>query len=364
MVAVLHFVNSGSTGGAEKFVYELALAQAADGHRAAVVWFEGPEELEHGGAVAESRRLRMQEAGITVASVGRRARVNLAGGAIGFRRIVREFRPDVVHCHLLRACAVYGLSMVPAPSLYTHHNTPLKVSEPFFKLVTRRIDEFVAISNAGSAVLARVTPRRPVTIVNGIDLSGFDGPAAARRPGPFTLLSVGQMRPQKNYPYLLAIAEAVRRDHPDLDCRFRIVGDGEMRPTIERLIAEKGLGDQVELLGIRDDVSRLMRDADAYLLTSTFEGMPLALIEAMSSALPIVTTDVGACPDMVTDGENGFLVPVDDAGLVADRIHRLVDDPELRHRMAERSRTRSAGYSIEACHQGYLDVYRSLAGAG
>lgn len=364
MVAILHFVNSGSTGGAEKFVYELALRQAAEGHRAAVIWFEAPEELEHGQEVAAARQRNMEDAGITVASLGRRTRVNMAEGAIGYRRILRGFRPDVIHCHLLRACAVHGLSMAPVPSLYTHHNTPLKVSDLFFRVVTSRIDRFVAISDPGARVLSRVTPTPPVTIVNGIDLSGFAAEGDGRGEGPFTLLSVGHMRPQKNYLYLVEIADTLRRKRPDLDVRFRIAGDGEMRPSIERAIAEKGLGGTVELLGLRDDVPRLMQRADAYLLTSTFEGMPLALIEAMSSGLPIVSTNVGACPDMVEEGRTGFLVPTDNASIAAERIERLATDAALRGKMGALARERAAGYSIEACHEGYLAVYRELANSG
>ena len=152
----------------------------------------------------------------------------------------------------------------------------------------------------------------------------------------------------------------MKKAKPDAPVHFRIAGEGAERALIEQTIAEHDVGDIVTLLGSRRDSADLMRDADAYLLTSNYEGMPLAVIEAMSTGLPVVTTDGGACAGLVDDGVNGYLIPEGDRETAAERIGRLIADPEMRARMGERSIERSRTYSIDGSHEGYMKVYRTL----
>lgn len=358
-VAVLHYVNSLSTGGAEKFVHELALAQARAGARVAVATFLKPHQVGDGEPVAAARQAELEAAGVACFATGRASRLLPPAGIGPLRRIAARVGAEVLHCHLLRAAGVHGLALPRLPAVLTHHNTPLPAPQPLFRLMAARIHTFVGISEASSAVLRGVT-RRPVeTVANGIDLSRFR-PARPRGDGPVTILSVGNLRPQKNYSYLVDIAAALRERLPGRPLRFRVIGEGEERRRIERRIAAAGIGDTVRLLGTRSDVAAEMAGADIFLMTSAWEGMPISLIEAQASGLPAISTPVGNIPEMIEDGASGFLIPLGQPESAAERLAALVDDAALRRRFGARAHAASRAYGIGTARDAYERVYRNV----
>jgi glycosyltransferase involved in cell wall biosynthesis len=119
---------------------------------------------------------------------------------------------------------------------------------------------------------------------------------------------------------------------------FLIVGDGETKPAIVDRVAEAGLGDRVRFLGWRSDLERVYADLDAVVLTSRNEGSPVALTEAMASARPVVSTDVGGVRELV--GAAGLLAPVDDADGLAAGVLRLLSSPDLAGDLGRRARAR------------------------
>jgi len=164
-----------------------------------------------------------------------------------------------------------------------------------------------------------------------LDKSAAEPPTRAAPADSQTLISVGRLTRQKRFDVLLQALARVRRD---FDVRLWICGDGPLRHRIVRWIAELGLEDGVELLGFCDNPFALMRQADLFVMTSDFEGLPNALIEAQGLGLPAVATDCPYGPDeIVVDGVTGRLVPAADPIAVARAVIEILGDSERRQRM-------------------------------
>jgi glycosyltransferase involved in cell wall biosynthesis len=178
---------------------------------------------------------------------------------------------------------------------------------------------------------------RLLTVHNGI-ASGSSPATAARTQGaPITFITVGRLAEIKNHGMMLRAFRKLLDTRPQ--ARLVIVGDGPARTGIEHAITAMNLTAQVTLTGFRTDTAALLAQADVFLLTSRYEGISIALLEAMRARLPALCTRVGGIPETVRDGESGLLVGLDDDAALADAMLRLADSP------AERVRMGAAGYA-------------------
>lgn len=152
--------------------------------------------------------------------------------------------------------------------------------------------------------------------------------------GPI-ILWVGRLDPVKGFEEMLAAFRVVSsRSRASLV----IVGDGPYRPHVERLVREHGLAGRVVLMGCRKDVSRLLRSADLFLMSSRTEGLPNALLEAMAAGLGIVATNVPGCRDLIVNGRTGLLAPSGSAQGIAERLLALLDDATMARRLGLEAR--------------------------
>ena len=258
---------------------------------------------------------------------------------------------DVVHNHNFTALSVG----VPAAVLgraralvRTEHNVlpPGDANRRFLsRAATLRENAQIAVADAvraSHAAARRIPPRRFVTVRNGIDSARFGGAAARAdvRRGlgvsgdRFVCLCVASLTRQKNHANLLRAAALLPADLP---VTFLAVGDGPLAPEIEAAAAQ-GLSGRVRLLGGRLDVPDLLAAADAFVLPSDWEGLPITLLEAMAAGVPAVVTDVGGNREVVRDGVDGFLVPPGDPAALARAVERLARDRSLRERVAAAAR--------------------------
>jgi glycosyltransferase involved in cell wall biosynthesis len=174
-----------------------------------------------------------------------------------------------------------------------------------------------------------------------------EAPAGARRTGgangALRVVSVGRLTQQKDPETLLRAWRRIGGPH-----RLALVGDGPNRPDLESLIEREGLAGRVDLLGSRDDVPRILREADLFVLSSRWEGLPLAVIEPMMSGLPVIATAVGGVPEQVVHGETGLLVPPGDPDGLARALSALLSDADLRSRAGAAGRRRALEYFTES----------------
>jgi glycosyltransferase involved in cell wall biosynthesis len=207
---------------------------------------------------------------------------------------------------------------------------------------------------------------RITTIVNGIDPDRFQSPESRSelrqklnlptdRP---VIISVGRLTRPKGYPYLLGALVLMASEARPLTL---IVGDGPDRHDLESQITRLKLEHDVQLLGNRRDVPDLLAAADLFVLASLWEGLPLALLEAMASGLPSVVTAVGENSKLIRDGTSGLLVPPADGPALADAIRRLLYQPLQRKRMGQAAREEvKRRFSIERCIKAHENLYEEL----
>ena len=140
-----------------------------------------------------------------------------------------------------------------------------------------------------------------------------------------------------------------------------IIGGGRREAEMRRLAAELGLAGRVHFLGPRDDVPDLLSALDIFVLPSHSEGVSLALLEAMAASLPVIATRVGGLPEVVTDGENGLLIPPQDPEALATALERLLADPDLAQKLGGNARKQvEANFSLERLGREINEIYGEL----
>ena len=177
------------------------------------------------------------------------------------------------------------------------------------------------------AYFSRAVQKKSTIIYNPVDLGEKAG-LALRCEKQKRIVSVGRLMPQKNQLMLLEAFARVREKHPQY--RLIICGEGPFRKELEEEIVRLGLTDWVELPGNVKDVHDRIAPAELFVLSSNYEGMPNALIEAMCLGLPVISTAVSGATDLIQDGKNGLLVNCGDTDALVDAMLQLLEDPEKR----------------------------------
>jgi glycosyltransferase involved in cell wall biosynthesis len=308
--------------------------------------------------------------------------VAIAGGldikaAWTLRGHIETRRYDIVHCHSSHAhgaarlaVEMLGFGGSRRPRMVVSRRVDFRVGRFGLGALKYRhgVDRFLAISTGVRDVLVScgVDADRIELVPSGIDLDKFS------RVGDNNYLdaefgfdkntvvigNVAALAPHKSQSDFIIAAEKVREKIPA--ARFLIVGEGELRPDLERMIAERELKDAVTLTGFRKDVLEVLSRFDCFVLSSYLEGLCTSIMDAHAMGIPVVATRTGGVPDLVIDGETGLLVPPRDPGALADAIERMVGDEELRARCSAQARKKSATYGYENMVDKTLDVYQRL----
>jgi glycosyltransferase involved in cell wall biosynthesis len=274
--------------------------------------------------------------------------------------LLRDFHTDVVHSHEF-TMAIYGAAAAPrvgARHVITMHGGL------YYSLAWRRRFALRWAAHRSDAIVG-VRDAVIHVIPNGIPLRTGARDRVRRElsvaPGERLLVSIGNLYPVKGHAVLID-ALATMRDRAGW--RLAIAGRGEEEPRLRAQAAAAGIGARVHLLGFRDDVADILAAGDLFVMPSLSEGLPLALVEAMSFGLPVVVSRVGGVPEVVTDGEEGLLVPASDPQALASAIGELLDDPERRSRMGTAARLRALrDYAIGTMADRYEQLYYGSAPA-
>jgi glycosyltransferase involved in cell wall biosynthesis len=301
------------------------------------------------------------------------------------RRELRRLRPDVVHTHGAKAGTVgrVAAKLARAPAVvHTFHGHVLhgyfgRPKQDAFRLIERALghacDRIVAVSDEVRTDLIDLHVARPAkieVIPVGFDMQRLIVPpdrhdelhhsfrAAVGLPdAPVVVAFVGRIVPIKRADRFLAAAWELR----DTSATFMVVGDGEDLAALRGSDTARALGDRIVFTGYRSDIAAVYHASDVVVLTSDNEGTPVSLIEASACGVPVVGTDVGGVRSVVDDGVTGFIVPADDATMLAARIRSLVEDAALRHDLGAAGRQRVAGrFSAERLAADHDRLYRSI----
>ena len=325
-----------------------------------------------------------------------------------FVRLYREFRalkPAIVHTHMAKAgllgrlaALAYNLTRGAAPRARIIHTYHGHVLEGYFSPLTTRIfiaferrlarisDRIVAISPAIERELRdqyRIGVASQYSVVPlGFDLSPFaaiDDAARTRArqdlgldAGAEVICTVGRLTAIKQHDLFLETIARVARRRADAASGQAaagplvalIAGDGELRATLEQAASRLGIADRVRFMGWRRDLATIYAASDVFLLTSRNEGTPVALIEAMASGIPGVSTDVGGVKDVIATPDLGARAPLGDAAALAAAIVQYLADPTLRRETGARARAAVLGrYSLDRLVNDIIALYRGLVAA-
>jgi L-malate glycosyltransferase len=289
-------------------------------------------------------------------------------------RFIKQLRPDVLHAHDPHAVAMASLALsmstqLAKPPLVASRRVDFHLrGSALSRWKYRQVDCFICASDAIRQILIGdgVPEMRAVTVHEGIDLGHVEAAPAAKLheelwlPHHAPLVgNVAALVPHKGQRHLIEAAMLVLPQVPD--ARFILAGEGELRPALERQIREHHLEKHVLLAGFRPDVLSLHKAFDIFVMSSLTEGLGTSLLDAMACGKPIVATTAGGIPEVVVDGETGFLVAPRDHEGMARAIVSLLKDEALRRRMGEAGRTRArVHFSAERMVQDTLRVYQRV----
>jgi glycosyltransferase involved in cell wall biosynthesis len=307
--------------------------------------------------------------------------------AIRLARLIRKIRPHILHTHTAKAGAVGRFAALlagdarPPVVVHTFHGHVLRgYFDPVRARAFRQLERTLARSTTALVAVSPqvrddlveldVAPATRFAVVRlGIELdqrvaSGSNGRGETRRvlgigEGPFTVGWIGRMTGIKRTDDVLLAFKSLRER--GIDARLCLVGDGPDRDQVERRAHELGVMKETLFLGYQEQVSSFFSAFDVFILPSANEGTPVTAIEALAAGKPVVATRVGGIPDVVRDGEDGFLVAPGDVEALAERLAQLATDPQLRERMGEAARARvRERYSVERLVDDVDRLYRSL----
>ena len=366
-VRVLHVLDrlDDASGGGERAALGLALELPKDRYDVHLC------TMRHcGGAPLAALR----EAGVTVHVLERGHRFDVAGH-LRLLALVHHLHPDVLHAHMYASNVPGSLfgRIAGVPVVVAHEQTWDYEGDPLRKVldavVGQLADAFIAVSSADARRMARLervpgrkihmfpnawAPRAEPAVVADLR-AALAIPADAPVVAALTV-----MRPQKRLDVMIAAFRQVRDRLPA--AHLVIGGDGGERRTVEAAIAAEGLQDAVHLLGFTREIQPLWRASDLVLLSSDYEGTPLAIAEAMAAGLPVVSTDVGGLPDMTTP-DSAILVPRRDPAALADAVVALLGDEDRRWRMGEAAREQAASLTSAAHAEKVAALYEQLLAA-
>jgi glycosyltransferase involved in cell wall biosynthesis len=303
---------------------------------------------------------------------------------MAMRRIVRRQEIELIHAHWFipqGLIAALGTFIGRRPIVMTAHAgdvfaTRDRLRRGLLRHAAARTGAATAVSGPLAREFEGLTGIRPDIIPMGVDVSRFH-PAGRRavtgtatRGGGPHILSVGRLAAKKGLHHLLDALALVVQDLPGV--RLTVVGDGPIRPDLEAQAARLGISDRVSFLGMlpNEDLPARFAAADLFVVPSIIdetgdrEGLPVSILEAAASGVPVVASDVGGISDFVEDGVTGLLVRPGDATVLADAIQRLASDGGLVRTMVIAARARvEDGFSWDSVSDRFDTIYRRLLAA-
>jgi glycosyltransferase involved in cell wall biosynthesis len=330
--------------GAERVVLELSKETHAYGYESIICALHGADE-----PIPELIRLA-REAGIQTELLRVHGRLDPLL-FMRLRRLLRDLQADLLHCHGYKENFYGFFAGTRLPILATNHlwkrtSRALRFYCWLDARISRHFDRVIAVSEPIRQELleAGVPSSRIATIANGIDCTPFQYamPAAERAairdtlgitPDHFVVGMISRLGVEKGHRHAIAALARLHRQFPQLV--LVIVGDGPQLTALRATAMQLGVSDAIRFCGKRSDVSDLLHSFDAFLLPSLVEGLPMALLEAMASNLPVIASRVGDVPTVIRDGESGLLVSPGDVQALTTSLAQLASNADLCTRLGK-----------------------------
>ncbi|NIM19425.1 MAG: glycosyltransferase [Candidatus Latescibacteria bacterium] len=294
-------------------------------------------------------------------------------GAWRLRRLCRRESFDIIHSHSSHAHGVAFLATVglrSRPKLLVSRRVDFAVgSNRFSALKYRRgADVYLAISTGVRDVLIAcgIERERIKLVPSGIDLGKFDRmnetsylkKEFSLEKAEWIVGNVAALAPHKSQVDFIEAAAIVDKKMSGI--KFLIVGEGELRRSLERKAQEVGMTEKIIFTGFRNDVLEILSTFDCFVLSSRLEGLCTSIMDAQAIGVPVVATNTGGIPDLIEDGETGLLVPPGERVELAQAMIRMLSDPQLRERCVGLAKKKSKQYDYENTVKKTIEVYREV----
>lgn len=294
-----------------------------------------------------------------------RKKPGLDAGVIGrLAALFRREKPDVVHTHLyaLKYAAAAAVLAGVKVKIHTMHNIAEKETTPKNRIISRFLFRHgmvvpVSLSDEVQKSVMQcygIPAEKTPIIYNGIDIERFT-PVNKQEKDTINYLHIGRFSPQKNHEMLLEAFEKVKQELPLAE--LTLVGEGSGEKEIREMTARKHLQECVHFAGAQADVRQFLQNADVFVLPSKYEGMPMTIIEAMASGLPVAATRVGGVASMVESGKEGILTEVE-SDAFAQAMLKLGKSREMRMAYGKAGREKAEQYfSAKSMAEKYVELY-------
>ena len=316
---ILYLITGLGLGGAEKVVVDLADQMSSKGHLVKIAYLKGPLIV------------CPKNESIELISLDLDTLKNLKNAFYKYGNLLKSFRPDVIHAHMIHANIFARITRIfhSVPKLIcTAHNSN---EGGRFRMLAYKFTNFLSDMNtnvsdeACDSLIAKGAFSKSglVTVYNGIDLERFNKfDNKKNKKNEIKCISVGRFNEQKDYPNLFHAIMLLKNKSKNINIKFYIVGDGELRENLENLIQELGIKDLVILLGKRSDIPDLLNDANFFILSSKHEGLPTVVIEAMACQTYVIATDCGGSAEIM--GDTGLLVQPQNSLALAEALEKAL----------------------------------------
>jgi glycosyltransferase involved in cell wall biosynthesis len=317
--------------------------------------------------------------GAATFSLGARGRLQYVGALARLVALIRHQRIALVHAHCFDPTflGLFGARLAGVPFVFTRHHSDhnIRLGKRWHTRLdawcARRADHVIAVSEAARRIMEVVeqVPHGHITVVhNGMEplsLPSADEVGRLRQDlglnGAAVCLTPARLHEEKGHLVLFAAVAEIRRRVGNVV--FLLAGDGPHRGVFEREVRGRGLERSVRFLGHRLDVAALLSAATVVVIPSLAESFGFSVLEAMSLGKPVVAASTGGISELIVDGEHGLLVPPANAKALADAVSRVLEDPGLARKLAERGPERAASFGFQRMMRGYEAVYERVLGS-
>jgi len=331
-IHIVHIMPQIGTGGAEHQLYELIIHSDPATVRHQVFYYSDAKDDE---------MLKMYRAKNIALTRIPRTKSRPVRFLQDFVKSIREQKPDIVHCWLVSGNFWGRLAAICAGVkhiIVAWRNCDLwkPIGARLLEWLTYGRAQHLANSRACADFIAKrlwISPDKFTVIYNGLETEKFNLPdrrkelfAGLNVPQDYKIVTmVGRLTEQKNYPMLIRVAQKTKQ--MNLPLHFVIAGTGDLLNSLIEMSRRLGVDDRVHFIGVRNDIPQILAASDIFLFTTNFEGFPNALLEAMATGLPVITTNFSGVDELVQNGITGRIVSRDDANAACDCLKSYIDKP-------------------------------------
>ena len=358
---ILYIVTGLGLGGAEKVVCDLADQMVNRGYEVKLVYLTG------------DKLVTPKSSNIEIIYLGLNGISSFILASLKYRQLIKKFRPDVVHAHMVHANIFTRLNRIGAkvPRLISsaHSNNEGGRNRMLAYRATHHLADYTTnVSNNACENFRQLkaVPNNDIHVVyNGVDINKFTYHAHALKSPKIKnekiFISVGRFHEAKDYPNLIQAYTLLSKNNNHFPITLKIVGqiDELIYPVIRELVDSSQLTDNVEIMGKRDDIPHLLAQADFLVLSSKYEGLPTVVIEAMASGTFVIGTDCGGTAEIM--GDTGILVPPQDSQALAQAMQQalsLTDEQISSNNIRARKRIEEL-FSLEKSVEKWLEIYKA-----